>query len=135
MVASVGRRHWRASCVASIAITLLGLVTASDPLVAQIRQTPVEFPRCKEMCSAAEIRPFFEARAGKVACSLMIGLRIDRSGQVDAVDIVESGEIPACDRAAEEWARSSRWSPARDAEGRPVPVWITQPMRYVPLEA
>jgi hypothetical protein len=90
--------------------------------------------RCQEGCYPADIRRFFEARVGPVACNILVGLRIDPGGRVDRVNIVESAEIPICDVVAEEWARSTRWSLSRDIEDWPIPVWIHQPIRYSPLE-
>jgi TonB family protein len=122
---------------AVVAATLLCLVVRAAPLAAQteFRSPLTELPRCAEMCSAAEIRPFFEARAGAVECSLVVGLHVDHSGRVYRVEIVEPDENPGCNQAAEKWARSTRWFPARNAGGKPVPTFIAQPMTYAPLDA
>ncbi|MGH7565954.1 MAG: M56 family metallopeptidase [Gemmatimonadota bacterium] len=95
----------------------------------------VEHPVCQEICSAAEIRPFFAERVGSASCNVVLGIHIDAQGRVDEVDVLKRGAATGCDEAAEAWARSTRWSPARNAGGRAIPVWIAQPMAYDPLEA
>jgi hypothetical protein len=99
------------------------------------RFTPfAEHPICEEGCSAAGIGPYFTSRVGEASCSVVIGILIDATGRVDQVDILEPGAIAGCNEAAEDWARSTRWSPARNASGQPIPVWIAQPARYSPAE-
>jgi hypothetical protein len=91
--------------------------------------------RCREGCYPADIRRFFEARVGPVACNVLVGLRIDPSGRVSRVDIFESGEVPICDAVAEQWARSTRWSLSQDIEDWPFPVLIVQQIRYPPIDS
>lgn len=88
-----------------------------------------EAPRCRENCSGAAIlsqlpRPLREAG---VTCALVLGLRIDTSGQVTDTRILRPSGHPACDRAAESWARTTAWTTAYNRD-EPVTVWISQPI-------
>jgi TonB family protein len=62
-----------------------------------------------------------------VSCSLTVGIRIDTSGTVTATDLLASSENDACDTAAREWAKTTRWSTAYNRD-QPVIVWISQPL-------
>ncbi|HET6360844.1 MAG TPA: M56 family metallopeptidase [Gemmatimonadota bacterium] len=89
-----------------------------------------EHPVCLEVCA---IQPFFETRVGSTSCNVIVGIHIDERGRVDAVDVLKRSAVPGCNEAAEAWARSTRWSPARNPGGRIVPAWIAQPLSYEPM--
>jgi hypothetical protein len=118
--------------------TLLGPETSSGAIKGFPRDT-TDFRsvriRCQAGCYPVDIRRFFEARVGRVACNVLVGLRIDPSGHVSRVDIFESGAVPICNTVAEQWARSTRWSLSRNIEDWPFPVSIIQQIRYSPLES
>lgn len=86
-------------------------------------------PRCRTSCSADDILryvPTLLKRSG-VSCNLTVGIRIDTSGNVTATDMLKSSGNAACDQAAQEWARSTRWTTAYNRD-QPVVVWIAQPV-------
>lgn len=86
-------------------------------------------PRCQSNCDADDILrhvPALLKRAG-VSCSLTVGIRIDTGGAVTATDMLKSSGTPACDQAAQTWARTTRWSTAYNRD-QAVTVWIAQPV-------
>lgn len=86
-------------------------------------------PRCNRGCSAEDILrnvPPLLRRSG-VACELTVGIRIDTSGNVTATDLLKSSGNAACDQAAQQWARTTRWTTAYNRD-QPVVVWIAQPV-------
>lgn len=86
-------------------------------------------PRCRQACDAADILrhvPAILKRAG-MSCSLTVGIRIDTSGNVTATDMLKSSGNPSCDQAAQEWARSTKWTTAYNRD-QAVIVWIAQPV-------
>jgi len=54
-----------------------------------------------------------------------MGMRIDTSGNVTATDLLRSSGNSACDTAAQQWAKTTRWSTAYNRD-QPVVVWISQ---------
>jgi TonB family protein len=66
-------------------------------------------------------------KRSEVSCSLTMGIRIDTSGEVTATDLLKSSGNAACDTAAREWAKTTRWSTAYNRD-QPVIVWISQPL-------
>ena len=86
-------------------------------------------PKCQRGCAAADILrnvPPLLRRSG-VSCDLTVGIRIDTSGNVTATDLLKSSGNSACDQAAQQWARTTRWSTAYNRD-QPVVVWIAQPV-------
>jgi|SRR3989344_951755 len=86
-------------------------------------------PRCESGCSSANVLAYVPAllkRAG-VQCTLTVGIRIDTSGNVTATDMITSSGNPGCDQAAEEWARTTKWTVAMNRDV-PVVVWLAQPL-------
>jgi TonB family protein len=86
-------------------------------------------PKCQGGCTPEDILrhvPPMLKRSG-VSCSLTMGIRIDTAGHVTATDLLKSSGNNACDSAAREWARTTRWSTAYNRD-RPVVVWISQPL-------
>lgn len=105
---------------------------ASRDTIDYFRSTPfAQHPVCLEVCS---VGPFFAKHVGSASCDLTVGIRVDKRGFVTHVDMLQHGASAGCDEAAEEWARSTRWRPARNASGRTIPVWIAQPISYYPVE-
>src|SRR3546814_16301743 len=45
-----------------------------------------------------------------VQCELTVGIRIDTAGNVTNTDLLKSSGNEACDRAAQEWARTTTWT-------------------------
>ena len=86
-------------------------------------------PRCATGCGNEELLAHFPRilRKAGVACSAIVGLHIDVDGRVTDARIVEPSGIPACDRALETWARTTRWTSAYNRDV-PVAVWIEQPV-------
>jgi TonB family protein len=82
-------------------------------------------PKCFEGCTPEALA----AHIGEVgpACTAVIGMRIDTEGRVTATDMLRSSDDATCDRGIVQWARSTRWTPAEES-GRPVIVWIAQPV-------
>jgi TonB family protein len=56
-----------------------------------------------------------------------MGIRIDTSGNVTATDLLKSSGNSACDQAAQEWAKTTRWSTVYNRD-QAVVVWIDQPI-------
>lgn len=86
-------------------------------------------PRCQRACDADDILrhvPALLKRAG-VSCSLTVGIRIDTGGNVTATDMLKSSGTPACDQAAQTWARTTKWTTAFNRD-QAVTVWIAQPV-------
>lgn len=86
-------------------------------------------PTCRSGCSAEDILrhvPPLLKRSG-VQCDLTVGIRVDLQGDVTATDLLRSSGNEACDRAAEEWARTTRWTTAYNRD-QAVAVWIAQPV-------
>jgi hypothetical protein len=86
-------------------------------------------PGCLAGCAAEDILrhvPPMLKRSG-VSCSLTMGIRIDTSGNVTATDLLASSGNDACDTAAQQWAKTTRWSTAYNRD-QPVVVWISQPL-------
>jgi len=86
-------------------------------------------PRCTRACDADDVTrhvPALLRRAG-VSCTLTVGIRIDTSGNVTATDMLKSSGNPGCDNAAQEWARTTKWTTAMNRD-QPVVVWIAQPV-------
>ncbi|MGH7565893.1 MAG: energy transducer TonB [Gemmatimonadota bacterium] len=86
-------------------------------------------PKCTSGCTAEDILrhvPPMLKRSG-VSCSLRMGIRIDTSGNVTATDLLKSSGNGACDQAAQEWAKTTRWSTAYNRD-QAVVVWIDQPI-------
>lgn len=86
-------------------------------------------PSCRSGCSAEDILrhvPPMLKRSG-VNCTLTAGIRIDTSGNVTATDLLRSSGNSACDNAAMEWAKSTRWTTAYNRD-QAVVVWIAQPV-------
>jgi protein TonB len=86
-------------------------------------------PKCRSGCSAEDILrhvPPFLKRSG-VECELTVGIRVDTQGAVTATDLLRSSGNESCDRAAEEWARTTQWTTAYNRD-QAVAVWIAQPV-------
>lgn len=86
-------------------------------------------PKCRSGCSPDDILrhvPPLVRRSG-MTCNLTVGIRIDTSGNVTATDLLKSSGNPACDRAAQEWATTTKWTTAYNRD-QPVVVWIAQPV-------
>jgi TonB family protein len=86
-------------------------------------------PKCQSGCSADDILrhvPPMLKRSG-VSCSMTVGIRIDTSGSVTATDLLKSSGNEACDTAAQQWAKTTRWSTAYNRD-QAVVVWISQPL-------
>lgn len=86
-------------------------------------------PKCRSGCSAEDILrhvPPLLKRSG-VECELTVGIRIDTQGTVTATDLLKSSGNEGCDRAAQEWARTTRWTTAYNRD-QAVIVWIAQPV-------
>ena len=86
-------------------------------------------PKCRSGCSPDDILrhvPPVLKRSG-VQCDLRVGIRIDTAGNVTATDLLESSGDEACDRAAQEWARTTTWTTAYNRD-QAVIVWIDQPL-------
>lgn len=86
-------------------------------------------PRCRAACESDDILghlPPLLKKSG-VSCNLTVGIRIDTSGNVTATDMLKSSGNAGCDQAAQQWARSTRWTTAMNRD-QPVVVWIAQPV-------
>jgi protein TonB len=86
-------------------------------------------PKCSSRCSPEDILRFVPPllkRSG-VQCELTVGIHIDTAGNVTATDLLKSSGNQGCDRAAQEWARTTRWTTAYNRD-EPVRVWIAQPV-------
>jgi protein TonB len=86
-------------------------------------------PKCRSGCSAEDILryvPSLLKRSG-VQCELTVGIHIDTEGAVTATDLLKSSGNDGCDRAAQEWARTTRWTTAYNRD-EAVKVWIAQPV-------
>jgi protein TonB len=86
-------------------------------------------PKCRSGCTAEDILrhvPPLLKRSG-VQCELTVGIRIDTQGAVTATDLLKSSGNDACDRAAQEWARTTSWTTAYNRD-QAVIVWIAQPV-------
>jgi protein TonB len=86
-------------------------------------------PRCRSGCSADDILrhvPPMLKRSG-VQCELTVGIRIDTAGNVTSTDLLKSSGNEACDRSAQEWARTTTWTTAYNRD-QAVIVWIAQPV-------
>jgi TonB family protein len=86
-------------------------------------------PKCQGGCTPDDILrhvPPMLKRSG-VSCSLTVGIRIDTSGNVTATDLLKSSGNGACDSAAQQWAKTTRWSTAYNRD-QAVVVWIAQPV-------
>lgn len=86
-------------------------------------------PKCRSGCSAEDILrhvPPLLKRSG-VQCELTVGIRIDTAGAVTATDLLQSSGNDGCDRAAQEWARTTSWTTAYNRD-QAVIVWIAQPV-------
>lgn len=86
-------------------------------------------PRCRSGCTAEDILrhvPQMLKRSG-VQCELTVGIRIDTQGAVTATDLLKSSGNEGCDRAAQEWARTTSWTTAYNRD-QAVIVWIAQPV-------
>jgi TonB family protein len=86
-------------------------------------------PECQNGCKPEDILrhvPSILRRSG-VSCSLTMGIRIDTSGNVTATDLLKSSGNEACDTAAQQWAKTTRWSTAYNRD-QAVVVWISQPL-------
>lgn len=86
-------------------------------------------PTCIEHCDVAEVLDHLPAedRTAGFACQLVVGLYIDMQGRVRETDITASAGVEPCDRAAEAWARTTRWTVAYHLVD-PVAAWILQPV-------
>jgi protein TonB len=88
-----------------------------------------EKPKCRSGCTADDILryvPPLLKRSG-VECQLTVGIHIDLEGAVTATDLLKSSGNDGCDRAAQEWARTTRWTTAYNRD-QAVQVWIAQPV-------
>lgn len=86
-------------------------------------------PRCRSGCTPDDILrhvPPMLKRSG-VQCELTVGIRIDTAGNVTATDLLKSSGNQACDRAAQDWARTTTWTTAYNRD-QAVIVWIAQPV-------
>lgn len=86
-------------------------------------------PQCKTNCTSDDILrhvPPIVARAG-ASCNLQVGLRIDTGGKVTATQILKPSGNAGCDKAVEQWAKTTTWSTAFNRD-QPVVVWIAQPV-------
>jgi protein TonB len=86
-------------------------------------------PKCRSGCTADDILrhvPPMLKRSG-VQCELTVGIRIDTAGNVTNTDLLKSSGNEACDRAAQEWARTTTWTTAYNRD-QAVIVWIAQPV-------
>ena len=86
-------------------------------------------PKCRTGCTADDILrhvPPLLKRSG-VSCNLTVGIRIDTSGTVTATDLLKSSGNNACDQAAQQWAKTTRWTTAYNRD-QAVVVWIAQPL-------
>ena len=86
-------------------------------------------PRCTARCDADDILSFIPAllkRSG-VSCELTVGIRIDTRGAVTATDLLRPSGNAACDQAAQQWARATRWTTAYNRD-QAVTVWVAQPV-------
>lgn len=86
-------------------------------------------PKCESGCSAEDILrhvPPLLQRSG-VQCDLTVGMRIDTEGKVTATDLLKPSGNAACDKAAEQWARTTKWTTAYNRD-QAVTVWIAQPV-------
>ena len=86
-------------------------------------------PRCRSGCTADDILrhvPPMLKRSG-VQCELTVGIRIDTAGAVTNTDLLKTSGNEACDRAAQEWARTTSWTTAYNRD-QAVIVWIAQPV-------
>lgn len=86
-------------------------------------------PRCETGCSPEDILRHIPplVQRGGVQCDLTVGLHIDMEGKVTATDVLKTSGNPACDKAAEQWAVTTKWSTAYNRD-QAVPVWIAQPV-------
>jgi protein TonB len=70
------------------------------------------------------------ARAREIEGQVVLEVVLDRSGRIeDAIRVVRS--IPLLDEAAVAAVKQWRFRPARDHDGRPVPVVMEVPVRFV----
>jgi protein TonB len=86
-------------------------------------------PKCTSGCTADEILrhvPPLLQRSG-VQCDLTVGIRIDIEGKVTTTDLLKSSGNSACDKAAEQWALTTKWTTAYNRD-QAVTVWIAQPV-------
>lgn len=86
-------------------------------------------PKCKSGCSAEDILrhvPPLLKKSG-VSCNVTIGIKIDTAGAVTATDLLKSSGNAGCDQAAQQWAKTTRWTTAYNRD-QPVTVWIAQPV-------
>lgn len=103
---------------------------ASEEAVEEFTFVPrTDEPRCRENCSGQAILQHLpdKFRQAGARCALVLGLRIDTSGRVSATQILSSSGNPACDQAAESWARTTSWTTAYNRD-EPVAVWVAQPI-------
>lgn len=111
-----------------------GRAAGEGPPVAEVSNTyaftPFTVkPRCTQRCGADDILrhvPALLKRAG-LSCRLQVGIRIDTQGNVTATDMLQSSGNGGCDTAAQEWARTTKWTTAYNRDV-PVTVWINQPV-------
>lgn len=84
---------------------------------------------CIEHCDAEELIDHLPAenQTPGFTCQLVVGLHIDMQGRVRETDITASAGVEPCDRAAEEWARTTRWTVAYHLVD-PVAIWLLQPV-------
>ena len=59
----------------------------------------------------------------------LLRVRVNESGGVDSVEVVEASGYPAFDSAAVRGARELRYSPARRG-GKRISVWATVPVHF-----
>lgn len=89
-------------------------------------------PKCRSSCAPEDVIrhvPKVAKRAG-LTCEATVGIKIDRSGGVTAVDLLKPSGRTVCDTAVRTWAAGTSWTAAYNRD-EPVVVWIAQPVRLV----
>jgi hypothetical protein len=90
-------------------------------------------PECLEGCTKEALGLHLREVARDRICAATIGVLISTSGEVTATDMLRPSGDEACDQAIARWARTTRWSPAKNGT-EPVEVWIAQPLQFGPEE-
>lgn len=89
-------------------------------------------PKCRSNCAPEDIVrniPKVARRAG-LTCELTVGIKVDRSGSVTAIDLLKPSGSVVCDTAVRRWAAETTWTVAYNRD-EPVVVWIAQPVQVV----
>ena len=86
-------------------------------------------PKCASGCTPEDILrhvpPLLQRSA--IQCDLTVGIRVDTEGKITATDLLKSSGNSACDKAAEQWAVTTKWTTAYNRD-QAVTVWIAQPV-------